>query len=702
MGRAGKKRGRERGGRGGNNKSGDNSKDVWKYEMMGEKDMVCEPLDRYYKMQTEVIKDEAEWEEILQAFRKPLPITFRVNDSNDDDARKTTAAIREIQSKMREDGVPEDKMLKEVEWFPGEGMCWEVKMTKKELSREIKGARPLHEFLIAQTESGKISRQEVVSMIPPLFLDVKPDHLVLDTCAAPGSKTAQIMESLAKHKGEVTGCVIANDMDTKRCEVLVRQTQRLRELYPNVIITNHNASLFPSPVVPAPPQGNETRPRLRKLSFDRILNDVVCSGDGTFRKSLDLWGRWTPAMGLNTHKAQCLILSRSMDLLKEGGRLVYSTCSLNPVEDEAVLNHCLKNTKHEFELVDCSKMLPSLQRSEGVNTWKITSRDGKTVWNSFADIPEDEVKKYHYTPSLFPSDDIEKYNMKYSMRFKPHQQDTGGFFVAVLYKKKEGGHIHAEPKPADEGKSWKDAVKDGDVKGKPLEFSLFQLNETEQAAVREGLGVNEKFPTSDLFCRRTGDRVRRAFLFAPLASSIIQGSNLRYCGDGWPRLKLVAGGLRVGERYKNECFRSCQEATPFLSLYAVDATHACVPREMFVSLVSSLSHPWVHNLPEGDPLITSLNDGSCIFTLEEDPPQTNPRRIVAAAVRKTGQRLHLWADGGEVDKIRVSLGLPIPEKPSKKKEEPVEKEKDAPVAEEQASQQQKENEESEAKKQKTE
>lgn len=67
------------------------------------------------------------------------------------------------------------------------------------------------------------------------------------------------------------------------------------------------------------------------LRFDRVLCDVVCSGDGTLRKSLDLWSRWNTMLGVDLHKTQCAILTRGMELCKANGVVVYSTCSLNPV-----------------------------------------------------------------------------------------------------------------------------------------------------------------------------------------------------------------------------------------------------------------------------------------------------------------------------------------------------------------------------------
>ena len=73
------------------------------------------------------------------------------------------------------------------------------------------------------------------------------------------------------------------------------------------------------------------------VQYDRILCDVPCSGDGTIRKASDIWRRWSPISGNGIHALQLRIALQSATLLKVGGRMVYSTCSFNPVEDEAVV-----------------------------------------------------------------------------------------------------------------------------------------------------------------------------------------------------------------------------------------------------------------------------------------------------------------------------------------------------------------------------
>ena len=81
-----------------------------------------------------------------------------------------------------------------LQWYPDQ-LAWQLNLTRKDIRRE-EAYFKLHNFLISETESGNISRQETVSMIPPLVLDVKPHHKVLDMCAAPGSKTGQLIEAM--------------------------------------------------------------------------------------------------------------------------------------------------------------------------------------------------------------------------------------------------------------------------------------------------------------------------------------------------------------------------------------------------------------------------------------------------------------------------------------------------------------------------
>lgn len=91
------------------------------------------------------------------------------------------------------------------------------------------------------------------------------------------------------------------------------------------------------------------------MKFDRILCDVPCSGDGTLRKNLTLWKNFNTHLGHALHPLQLHILEKAFSLLKKGGRLVYSTCSFNPIENEAVVAAALSRHIKQMELVDVSK-----------------------------------------------------------------------------------------------------------------------------------------------------------------------------------------------------------------------------------------------------------------------------------------------------------------------------------------------------------
>lgn len=359
--------------------------------------------------------------------------------------------------------------------------------TPKNVIRRFAPFASFQKFLVAETEVGNISRQEVVSMIPPLVLDVRPGMTVLDMCAAPGSKSAQLMELVhageeermaeiaarlesgaeAQRKegtvdvpkllngemeldgldddGRSTGLLIANDNDYKRAHLLIHQMKRLNS--PNLIVTNHDATMYPSIKLPSlpPPEGKPVRNRY--LKFDRILADVPCSGDGTTRKNVNVWKDWNPANALGLHTTQCRILTRALQMLKVGGRVVYSTCSMNPVENEAVISSVIDRCggPSKVHIVDCSNELSALKRFPGLKSWTVMDKQGRT-WTNWNDV-EEAVSQGDDTlnrvvEGMFPPAEEEGIDLSRCMRVYPHQQDTGAFFITVLEKKSD---IKARP-----------------------------------------------------------------------------------------------------------------------------------------------------------------------------------------------------------------------------------------------------------------
>ena len=315
-------------------------------------------------------------------------------------------------------------------------------------------------------------------------MNVEPGMTVLDICAAPGSKAAQLIElvhageearmrevlrKMARDEGRelspngelteeemeeannignwpddgrTTGLLIANDSDYKRAHMLIHQMKRLNS--PNLIVTSHDATMFPSIRLPSlPSQGGAAAPK-KYLKFDRILADVPCSGDGTCRKNLNIWKDWHPGNGLGLFGTQVKILFRALQMLKVGGRVVYSTCSMNPVENEAVIasavNRC--GGLSIVDVVDCSNTLPELKRRNGLIDWKVMDRQGK-IWNSWAEVEDTRAKEGSdglgkLVEGMFPpKNPSEKIPLDRCMRVYPHLQDTGGFFISVLEKKTE-------------------------------------------------------------------------------------------------------------------------------------------------------------------------------------------------------------------------------------------------------------------------
>lgn len=296
----------------------------------------------YYQKQLAL--SEEEWATFEACMRTPLPVTFRFGGFGEHSQTLRSDMERVLLPSLGEHGVA---MPVPLPWYPGR-LAWQVNVSRARLrGKDYGGAdeagdartdavKHFHAWLIRETEIGRVHRQEAVSMVPPLLLDVQPGHTVLDMCASPGSKTQQILELLAhrvdardassgaKHGANsdaapAAGLVIANDADIKRCHLLASRAAKLHS--PSLIVANHDARLLPETLDPA--NGTACTP----LRFDRILADVPCSGDGTLRKNPLIWKRWQPANANMLHALQLQIACKGVRLTKAGGRFVYSTCS---------------------------------------------------------------------------------------------------------------------------------------------------------------------------------------------------------------------------------------------------------------------------------------------------------------------------------------------------------------------------------------
>ncbi len=184
--------------------------------------------------------------------------------------------------------------------------------------------------------------QEAASMIPAVVLQPRPGDVVLDMCASPGSKTTQ-MAAMMENKG----IVIANDISGDRMKPLGINLQRMG-------IMN---------VVESQARGQQ----LMRLAtrFDKILVDAPCSGTGTIRKSPETLRIWNPLMVKRLAAQQKTLIDTGFSLLKPGGTLVYSTCSVEPEENEGVVDWLLQKyqatTKIEEAKLDINRSSPIME-----------------------------------------------------------------------------------------------------------------------------------------------------------------------------------------------------------------------------------------------------------------------------------------------------------------------------------------------------
>ena len=170
-------------------------------------------------------------------------------------------------------------------------------------------ARPgLHPF----HDAGVYYLQEASAMAPAVLLDPKPGERILDLCAAPGGKTTQIAGKMGGR-----GLLVCNEIHPKRAKILSQNVERMG--IANALVLNE-----------APAALAQRFPGF----FDRILVDAPCSGEGMFRKEAAAVADWTPELVEMCARRQGEILDAAAKMLRPGGRLVYSTCTFAPQEDE--------------------------------------------------------------------------------------------------------------------------------------------------------------------------------------------------------------------------------------------------------------------------------------------------------------------------------------------------------------------------------
>ena len=217
--------------------------------------------------------------------------------------------------------------------------------------------------------------QDLASIMPVLALSPKPREIILDLCASPGSKTTYLADLMKN-----SGTIIANEKIPIRLRILAINLQKSG--VSNTIITRESGEVLCKKL------------RHAGFSFDKILIDAPCSGEGTFCSDPESILRWNIKTISKYASLQKRLLESALQVLKPKGTLIYSTCTHSPEENELVLQHLID----KFNIKIKPFKLP-LKTRPGITNWK-----GKKL--------DSQIKHTH--------------------RIYPQDNNTHGFFIARL------------------------------------------------------------------------------------------------------------------------------------------------------------------------------------------------------------------------------------------------------------------------------
>lgn len=232
----------------------------------------------------------------LESYEKPKYRSLRINHRKD--------PLENVREKVEFCGDP-------VVWSEG-GYYYEEDAQP--------GKHPFH-------EAGVYYIQEPSAMAPATALSAKPGERILDLCAAPGGKSTQIADAM---KGE--GLLVCNEIHPGRAKILSENLERMGVT--NALVVNQEPAYLAE--------------RFLKY-FDKILVDAPCSGEGMFRKNEEAVQEWSTENVHMCAQRQSDILESAALMLRDGGRIVYSTCTFAPEEDEGTIDRFLK-AHPEFSL----------------------------------------------------------------------------------------------------------------------------------------------------------------------------------------------------------------------------------------------------------------------------------------------------------------------------------------------------------------
>ncbi len=241
--------------------------------------------------------------QILNGYQKERIVSIRVNTLKSD--------INRILDELSKEGIEYEK----VPWYKDAVV---IKNVKENLIQSLEIYK-----------NGEIYLQSLSSMLPPLILDPKPNTDILDMCSAPGGKTTQ-MAALSENEAHITAC-----------EINHIRTERLRY---NIEKQGANCIYI---------MQKDSRYIDNFFSFDKILLDAPCSGSGTINtNNPKLSDIFTTKLIKKSISSQLALLKKAINILKPGGEIVYSTCSILACENEDIINKALLGSNTEIIPID--------------------------------------------------------------------------------------------------------------------------------------------------------------------------------------------------------------------------------------------------------------------------------------------------------------------------------------------------------------
>lgn len=538
----------------------------WK-NMINFDNLKNEKFEFYYKIQLGTyFPTEESFKAFIAKLKEKLPCVFRINKSHQYSKQFHTILTNELLIPSLLGQINSDIKISPVslisfpEW---KDLVFNINIPRMELKKNSDYSK-FHKFIQLSVDCGLISRQEAVSMIPPMIMQCKSTDKIFDMCAAPGSKTAQFLEVIYDQfdflskdslKND-TGFVLANDNNPNRAYMMVHQLKRLNTA--GMIVISHDAQFFPTIF-----QEDD----INRLLFDKILADVPCSSDAVMRKLPNKWKHWGTKDSFSLHKLQIQILKRGLHLLKVGGSIVYSTCSLNPIEDEAVVAEIIRSLGQngELEVVNMSHAFYStdIKHHNGLINWKVFIEDQneKSKLVEIKDVNDPLYNEYKdkIDSTCFPPTESEAktMNLNNCIRLFPHDSDTSGFFITLIRK--------IAPLSTSSDKASKNANKIVNTE-KGIDF-MKDKYEKELQWIIDYYGIDEDFPRDQLVTQSES---------AKKINFVSKGVSELLKADKRNQMKLQNAGVKLFKKNKSKSneidyclYRICQDGL----MYALPYMH---------------------------------------------------------------------------------------------------------------------------------